>query len=54
MISSTIPEMTRTAIAPKVPPMIAAVSVDCTGAIDCTESVDCAGGVSGSGSEAEH
>ena len=46
----------RTAIAPRVPPMIAAVSVDCTGAIDCTESVDCtcAGGVSGSGSEAEH
>ena len=70
MISSMIPEIMRIAIAPRVPPMIAAVSVDCIGAIggaavsaDCTGvvggaavSVDCTGvvGVSGSGSEVKH
>ena len=45
MISSMIPEIMRTVIAPRVPPMIAAVSVDCTGAV---------GGTSCSGSEAKH
>ena len=40
-----MPEIMRIAIAPRVPPMIAAVSVDCTGAI---------GGISCSGSEAKH
>ena len=40
-----MPEIAITAIAPRVPPMIAAVSVDCTGAV---------GGVSCSGSEAKH
>ena len=40
-----IPEIMRTAIAPRVPPMIVAMSVDCIGA---------AGGISGSGSEAKH
>ena len=40
-----IPEIMRTAIAPRVPPMIAAISVDCTEAI---------GGISCSGSEAKH
>ena len=55
MISSTIPEIRRTDIAPRVPPMIAAVSADCTGAVGgAAVSIDCTSGVSGSGSEAEH
>ena len=34
MISSMIPEIRRTDIAPRVPPMIGtAVSIDCTGAV---------------------
>ena len=55
MTSSTIPEIRRADIAPRVPPMIGAVvSVDCTGAIgDATVSVDCTGAVVG-GSEAKH
>ena len=56
MISSTTAEITRTAIAPRVPPMIAVVSIDCTGAVGgAAVSVDCTGAViSCSGSEAEH
>ena len=36
MISSTIPEIMRTDIAPRVPPMIAAVAVDCTEGVSCS------------------
>ena len=48
-----IPEIRRTAIAPRVPLMIAVVSVDCTGAIGgAAVSVDCT--VSVGGSEDKH
>jgi hypothetical protein len=56
MISSTIPEMRRTETAPRVPPMIAAVSDDCNGideSDDCTGAVG-GGEISGSGSEAKY
>ena len=58
MISSITAEITRTAIAPRVPPMIASVSVDCIGAVGgAAVSVDCTGAVGGiscSGSETEY
>jgi hypothetical protein len=52
MISSTIPKIRRTETAPRVPPMIAAMSDDGE-SDDCTGVVG-GGEVSGSGSEAKY